>query len=93
LSDQQRTVVRAFIRKEDFEAFRRIIGPDVPSTYDEWFKLSTYLDDQIRKVPSQRVILKEVDPNGFLAWCSEHGGERTVSGLHAFAGTLERDAN
>ena len=91
---EQRTVVRFFIEREDFEKFRTKLGSQLPPTYDEWFQLSRYDYNQIRKVPQQRVVEKKVDPDEFFVWCATPGGDCTLDGLHRFAGIcFERDAH
>ena len=58
------SVPRAIIRKEDFKSFRRILGSQLPDTYDEWEQLT---DNKNLKIAAggHSVKGKEVDPEKF----------------------------
>jgi hypothetical protein len=86
-------VIRAGIRKEDFEAFRSFRIPDFPNTYDEWEKFAADDALQFTRI-GHEVIEKEINPQKFIAWATSPGGDRSLHGLHTFASRqrdLERD--
>lgn len=82
------------IRKEDFEAFKRLLGANLPDAYDGWRQLVTDRADMILK-SQHHVVMKEVDPNQFAAWIKATGRQTTLNALDTFtfqqATRVERD--
>jgi hypothetical protein len=78
------TAHRAYIRREDYEAFRRIIKLDMPDTYDKW--LYFRFDDR-SKAEGIRMTVKsvEINPSEFHAWCGGDRPQPTIDDLDDFA--------
>ncbi|HXQ15634.1 MAG TPA: hypothetical protein VN814_13520 [Caulobacteraceae bacterium] len=79
------TTYFATIRKEDYEAFRRLLGHHLPDTYDEWTNLSNDRIHQLMRSSSVTGRGIEVDPGEFAAWLTTHRDQRTLDGLRNFA--------
>jgi hypothetical protein len=79
------TVYQPSILKEEFEAFRALLGPDVPNTYDEWLKLAE--DDAKEHAGSGDVAVRAVTihPDEFSAWIATHRDQSNVEALNAIA--------
>jgi hypothetical protein len=59
------------IRREDYDAFRRLAGADFPDSYDVWFNLASKEDLQRTRV-GYRVEQRQVDPDEFARYCSAY---------------------
>ena len=68
------------IRREDYEAFRGLLGNNLPDTYDEWSKLH---DDQILQIARGGHTVRgvKVYPDEFAVWLTAHRQDRTLHGL------------
>jgi len=64
------TIYLPLIRKEDFETFKRLLGPNLPDTYDGWRQLVTDRGDMLIE-ERQQVVMKEVDPDEFADWIQD----------------------
>lgn len=82
-SDFMAEQIIALIRKEDFEAFRRILGKNLPDAYDDWSYLVTDRAHQIAR-NGHRAISVEVDPDEFAAHSAvkHEAGEYVREGFH-----------
>lgn len=85
------------IHEKDFEAFRRLLGPNLPDTYDGWRQLS---DDRALKVVkftggNHHAVLIEADPDEFATWPPAEGKRHTLHDLDRYidakASRRERD--
>jgi hypothetical protein len=72
-----------FTSEQDFEAFKRILGRNLPDTYDGWRQLVTDRADRHLEV-RQQVVIKEADPNEFAEWLTATGREATLNALDTF---------
>ena len=78
------TRYRALIRREDFEAFKRLLGAHLPGSYDEWAKVRQYcIDQDIKALKHVRLI--ETDPDEFIEWLSTRNARATLHLLDDFA--------
>ncbi len=59
------------IDERDYEVFRRIAGAELPSTYDEWFKLQKKKRDNYI-MRGHQVAEVAMDPDEFAGYCSAH---------------------
>ena len=72
------------IRKSDHKAFRRLMGNNIPDTYDEWSYLA--LKRKNDAVERQEVVHEiEVYPDEFASYAAAHGHEHTLLVLLNFA--------
>ena len=75
-----------WIRREDYDAFRRLCpgDADFPETFDDWLKVATAY---VRRdeANGRRVIKAHVEPKEFAAWCQAAGLNRNGASLNAFA--------
>lgn len=74
----------ALLRRDDYEAFRRLLGNNLPDAYNEWQHL---MEDEVHGVTrgGHRSRGIEIDPDEFAAWLTTHGNDRTMNGLRNFA--------
>ena len=82
------------IQSGDYETFRRMLGRDIPDTYDEWCNLMANRSLQVtRGGHTARGI--EIHPDEFSVWLTAPGRERTFHSLEGLAfvkgSTLDRD--
>jgi gluconate kinase len=82
------------IREEDYEAFRRLLGQNLPGAYDDWNYLSGDRQHQIaRSGHIARGI--ELHPDEFTMWLSARREDATLNALDNFAfhkgSAVERD--
>ena len=61
-----------FITPQHFDAFRRLLSPDFPNSYDEWFKLHTK-EKLERGQVGYDVLETQVDPDEFPRYCRARG--------------------
>ena len=74
------------IRKDDYEAFRRILKDDIPDTYEEWrYRQLSKSNDFIAKWQKAEVIEVDVNPNDFARYCDATNSDRTIETLDRFA--------
>ena len=74
----------ALIEREDFEAFKRLLGAHLPASYDEWTKVRNYCIDQDRRTV-KRTILVKTDPDEFVRWLGARDARATLDLLDDFA--------
>jgi hypothetical protein len=74
-----------WIRREDYDAFRRLSPRDdyFPDTFDEWLRR---MEEAIsnEEAHGRRVNNVEVDPQQFVAWCTASGVNPNSATLNAF---------
>jgi hypothetical protein len=77
------------ILPNDYAAFRRLVGSDIPDTYDEWFNLQR---KEIREFVQAGRATKtiEVHSNEFSRFLRERGANANIVSLRNF--TIEKDA-
>jgi hypothetical protein len=79
------------IQQKDFEAFRRILGNDIPDTYDEWCNFSA--DRGLTVTRQGHVAISiEADPYEFAAWLATDKTQRGLNGLDNFIWTKRGNA-
>jgi hypothetical protein len=75
-----------WIRREDYESFRRICPDDLdfPDTYEAWFQLA---EKHIGQAEARGVLVHKVEvyPQEFAAWGRASGIETNGATLNAFA--------
>lgn len=77
------TTYLPIINSEDYQAFRRILGPNLPDAYDDWRQLISERSLQVaRSGHTARGI--EVHPDEFTVWLTGHGQDRSANGLDNF---------
>lgn len=80
-----RTIFRVpVIPADQYDAFRRTVGPDLADTYDEWAKRFV----ETRKQHWQRnetVVEVEVKHDQFIAFCNATGTKPDIKRLLDFA--------
>ena len=77
------TTYLPIILKEDYEAFQRILHPNLPDTHNEWF----YLHAKERADYEGRrhtVIEVEVNPNEFTGFLNARGDKANLHTLGTF---------
>jgi hypothetical protein len=73
------------IETNDYEAFQRILGSELPSTYEEWsYQESAAAADVVMRGHTVRQI--QVDAAEFARYLSTMRAPRTVQSLRNFAG-------
>lgn len=80
------------IRREQYDAFRRDLGPDLADTYDEWAKLFA---DELGKAKRRgdSLVEIEIDYDQFIRYCRTEGQQPNAEILRRFAvkqSTLKR---
>ena len=76
--------ILAVIDQNDYESFRRILGGNLPDTYDEWFKFhSQEIADHLRLMHSFREI--QVYPDEFADYLRPFGRVADVVSLRNLA--------
>ena len=60
------------IRREDYDAFRRDVGPNLSNTYDEWAKLLANEVAEARRI-GKTVVEAEVNYDEFTRYCRTTG--------------------
>jgi hypothetical protein len=78
------TVYVPFIRQEDFEAFRRLLGAHLSGAYDVWEQTRQRRIHQFI-IARRRVISPEMDPDEFADWLRTTRREATLDALDAYA--------
>jgi hypothetical protein len=72
------------IRREDYEAFKRLMGEHLPDTYEGWLQLATNRRNEcIRNAIPYRDV--DVYPDKFAAWCTGMGMACDGATLSKFA--------
>lgn len=72
------------IAKEDYPAFRPILGANAPDTHDEWLKLHREQVEQTRR-DGNEVVEIEVKYDEFIALCRTSGHTPNQNVLMDFA--------
>jgi len=72
------------ISPNDYDAFRSILNPDLPDTYDKWFDLAR---KQMREIilNGDTPIEVEVYPHQFAGYCHTGRHARTLDRREQFA--------
>ena len=72
------------LRRDQYEAFRREVGPDLADTYDEWLKL---IGDRRTEALRRGETLVEVEVNfdKFIEFCRTRGTSPNLKTLRDFA--------
>jgi hypothetical protein len=78
------TVYVPFIRREDFEAFKRLLGVHLAGHYDVWEQFRQRRIDQFI-MARQRVISPEMDPDEFADWLRTTRRKATLDVLDDYA--------
>jgi hypothetical protein len=70
--------------KEEFETFKRILGPDCPDTYDLWRKLVL---DRAKMIAGDGdvSVAVTIHPDEFTVWMTAHRGQTNLQALDALA--------
>jgi hypothetical protein len=78
--------IAVWFRREDYDAFKRLSpsDPDLPDTFDEWFKIAT---EQIAKLEAKKIAIKKmvIDPKQLAEYCSRSKIKPDRVGREAFA--------
>lgn len=69
---------------QDYEAFRRLLGSDLPDTYDEWLQFHERKTRQLLQV-GQDVRAIEIHPDEFYRFCAARGTTANGKTLLDFA--------
>jgi hypothetical protein len=71
------------IGSEDYDAFRRLLNPDLPDTFDAWFNLHTEYRTDLRK---KGEIVEEVEVNSheFTRFLRATGRRANLKALEEF---------
>jgi hypothetical protein len=84
----ERPVTKVFvipvIRREDYDAFRRDVGPTLASTYDEWAKILSNEVAEARRT-GKTVVEAEINYDEFRQYCSTAGKKPDPVTLLEFA--------
>jgi hypothetical protein len=72
------------IHEHDYVAFRAFPNLDLPNTYDEWRKLTEDIRRQ-RDLMGEKVILVEINPHEFAAYCRSSGMTMDSTSIGRFA--------
>jgi hypothetical protein len=80
---QMAIVCMAVIKPEDFEIFKRLLGPSMPDSYDGWHDLTVAFADRIVR-EGDRPQHIEVNPDEFAAWLMAQGTQGTADSLNDF---------
>ena len=72
-----------FFNPDDYPAFRRMIGSDLPDTYDEWLQLHTKEKRELSNVGHSIRVIK-IYPDDFARFLSARGQRANFSTLRAF---------
>ena len=78
------------IAPDDYAAFRRLLGEDIPNTYDEWRNLQTNEIRQFRQV-GRNTREVPVDPNEFAAFLQTTGAQANLTSLRNFTIAVVRN--
>jgi len=73
------------INPTDYDAFRSVLHPDFPDTYDEWFDLSRKQMREIILTGAGDPIEVEIYSHEFAAYCHTGRYARTLDRLKQFA--------
>jgi hypothetical protein len=60
------------IRREDYDAFRRDVGPNLADSYDEWAKLCASEVAEAR-LQGRNVVLAPINYGEFTRYCDANG--------------------
>ena len=60
------------IRREDYEAFRRDVGPNLANSYDEWTNIFSGEVAEARRL-GKTVVEVPVEYNEFTRYCAANG--------------------
>ena len=81
-----------FIEAHYYDAFRRLLDPQLPDTYNEWLNLSlekgkdsAFSDYKVRNI--------KVEPNEFVRYCRARKYEHTLDSLRKFAASIAGGRN
>jgi hypothetical protein len=72
-----------FISPRDYDTFRRILNSDLPTTYDEWFKLHTK-ERADRGHAGHAIREIRVNANEFFRFLNARGMAANLKALEAF---------
>ena len=78
------TVYVPFIRREDFEAFQRLLGVHLSGPYDEWEHTRHRRIDQ-SIMARRRIVSPQIDPDEFADWLRTTRREATLDALDDYA--------
>ncbi len=72
------------IRREDFEAFRRVMKGEFPATFEKWhyLRLKEVSDEQ---GAGQTAVDVQIDPDEFAEFCLTSGASPDRDTLYRFA--------
>ena len=73
------------IRPTDYDAFRSVLHPDLPNTYNEWLDLAREQMRQIILTRAGNPIEVEINPHEFAVYCHSGRHARTLDSLKRFA--------
>ena len=72
------------IRRQDYDAFRRDVGPNLANSYDEWTRLFAHEVAEARRI-GKTVIEAEVNYDDFTRYCHANGKKPDPISLLEFA--------
>ena len=81
-----------FIEPQDYDAFCRLLHPDLPNAYDEWFDLQLEKGKDLA-LAGHKVRQIKVEPNEFARFCNATRADRTLDSLRKFAATIAGGKN
>jgi hypothetical protein len=78
------TVYQPVFNKEDFETFKRMLGPDCPDTHDEWRDLAL---DRAKKVAvdGDVSVAVTIHPEELAVWMTAHRNQTYLQALDDLA--------
>ena len=72
------------IRRQDYDAFRRNIGPNLADSYDEWAKLFANEVAEARRL-GKTIVEAEINYEEFIRYCSANAKKPDPMVLLEFA--------
>ena len=79
-----KTFIFPVIRREDYDAFRRDVGPNLADSYDEWAKLCAGEVAEAR-LQGRDVVLAPINYEEFARYCRANGKRPDSKTLLDFA--------
>lgn len=72
------------LHREDYDAFRRDVGPDLADTYDEWMEFfAEQRDEAVRR--GETVIDVQINHHEFIRFCRASGAHPNLKLMLDFA--------
>lgn len=71
------TVYLPVFKKEEFETFKGVLGPDCPNTYDDWRDLVLDRAKMIARDGDVSVAIT-IHPDEFSVWLAAHRGQTNL---------------